>query len=572
MLVFKQKQRQSPETHSLHRCMCATVIIGQVFALMPVDGVTKIFFLATVIFFGNSIGVHILFMQLARAWPKLMQIWRSIEVSMKSYGFPLKMNFRIKLTTVVVLTTATVEHLLSVINHFIESDDKRSESKDIFEYFFVTIAFPQLFSMLKYSIWLGCFMQVITFVSTFSWTYIDLFIMLMSTSLALRFRQVADRVDKYSEENVSNEDLWKILREDYSRLSQLCKNLNDCLSNFVILSFASNIFFILVQLFHTLKGIEDPLGKVYFYFSFGFLLARTVCVCLYGAWINDESKRPLLTLSTVSSNIYNIEVRSSPVKSKFSFRPKIKKSSTGTSCAKSKMRNDPVHQFALKEEDMYWRDDNRPRIQVPSKNHLKRSDFRTQLRNSPRFIYAQEKEENEESKEDFEHEFLKRELEKLEDLERKLRKKKSLDNSENLKQLSSFRNKNYFDCHSVGDSSNIVEKHQCVFRFKINNRLIPEPLHSDKFGTSRCIYCDKPMKNECDEEKDTLRMTELHRAKRNNAIIHRINIGNKDITELEISKDYDKLLKLFENTVGNFKQVCPVNSIALRHQKGVKLN
>lgn len=48
--------------------------------------------------------------------------------------------------------------------------------------------------------------------------------------------------------------------------------------------------------------------KVYFGFSFGFLVLRTISVALYAAWINDESKEPAPVLYSVPSSVYNIEV------------------------------------------------------------------------------------------------------------------------------------------------------------------------------------------------------------------------------------------------------------------------
>lgn len=48
--------------------------------------------------------------------------------------------------------------------------------------------------------------------------------------------------------------------------------------------------------------------KIYFYYSFGFLIFRTVAVSLYAASINEESKGPLTVLYSVPSNVYNEEV------------------------------------------------------------------------------------------------------------------------------------------------------------------------------------------------------------------------------------------------------------------------
>lgn len=54
--------------------------------------------------------------------------------------------------------------------------------------------------------------------------------------------------------------------------------------------------------------MRNDLERVYFFFSFGFLILRTVCVSLYGAWINDESKKPIAILNSVPSFVYNLEV------------------------------------------------------------------------------------------------------------------------------------------------------------------------------------------------------------------------------------------------------------------------
>lgn len=47
---------------------------------------------------------------------------------------------------------------------------------------------------------------------------------------------------------------------------------------------------------------------VYFFYSFGFILARTIAVSLYAAWINDESKKPLEVLNSIPSEHYCTEV------------------------------------------------------------------------------------------------------------------------------------------------------------------------------------------------------------------------------------------------------------------------
>jgi hypothetical protein len=64
---------------------------------------------------------------------------------------------------------------------------------------------------------------------------------------------------------------------------------------------------------------------------------------------------------------------------------------------------------------------------------------------------------------------------------------------EDLKKLSDFRKDHYFDTHSTEDFFKSVPEHTCVHKFALDDRFLPEPLHADVFGESRCIICDKPM-------------------------------------------------------------------------------
>jgi len=55
--------------------------------------------------------------------------------------------------------------------------------------------------------------------------------------------------------------------------------------------------------------IRGIVRKIYFCFSFGFLLARTMAVSLYAASVHDESRLPAPILYSVSGSSYSNEVR-----------------------------------------------------------------------------------------------------------------------------------------------------------------------------------------------------------------------------------------------------------------------
>jgi gustatory receptor len=50
-----------------------------------------------------------------------------------------------------------------------------------------------------------------------------------------------------------SESFWKQTRENYISLTQLAETLNHYISHIVLLSFASNLYFICLQLFISLK-------------------------------------------------------------------------------------------------------------------------------------------------------------------------------------------------------------------------------------------------------------------------------------------------------------------------------
>jgi gustatory receptor len=187
------------------------------------------------------------------------------------------------------------------------------------------MSYSHIFTLLDYDVIKGIVLQLINLQLTFIWTYNDLFVMLISTALASRFSQITARIQSvadakvdqitpettiYNSLQIDTEIIWKNLREDYNRLCRLCRRVDEVISYIVLLTFASDLFFILVQLFNSLKQMRNDLERLYFYWSFGLLILRTVCLCLFGAKVNDESTKPILILNSVPSNVYNLEVKS----------------------------------------------------------------------------------------------------------------------------------------------------------------------------------------------------------------------------------------------------------------------
>uniref|UniRef100_A0A2H8TLK2 Putative gustatory receptor 64f n=1 Tax=Melanaphis sacchari TaxID=742174 RepID=A0A2H8TLK2_9HEMI len=136
------------DKNSLHRAITPVLILAQICALLPVQGIQgkntsylvfnwfswTVFYVCIVIaasllilsfsfikiymtgltyystgeimFFGSSLVIYILFIHLAREWPKVMEKWELMEREMRQFGYPPKMAIKFKILTSIVMTLA----------------------------------------------------------------------------------------------------------------------------------------------------------------------------------------------------------------------------------------------------------------------------------------------------------------------------------------------------------------------------------------------------------------------------------------------------------------------------------
>jgi len=57
-------------------------------------------------FFGSSLVIYILFIHLAREWPKVMEKWELMEHEMRQFGYPSNTAFKFKILTSIVMVLA----------------------------------------------------------------------------------------------------------------------------------------------------------------------------------------------------------------------------------------------------------------------------------------------------------------------------------------------------------------------------------------------------------------------------------------------------------------------------------
>ncbi|KAJ8930496.1 hypothetical protein NQ314_016723, partial [Rhamnusium bicolor] len=59
----------------------------------------------------------------------------------------------------------------------------------------------------------------------------------------------------------------------------------------------------------TLRPIPNVIEKIYFFISFGLMISRFTCDCIFGSGAHDEWKNIRFALQSVQSDVYNIEIQ-----------------------------------------------------------------------------------------------------------------------------------------------------------------------------------------------------------------------------------------------------------------------
>ncbi|XP_030761254.1 gustatory receptor for sugar taste 64e-like isoform X1 [Sitophilus oryzae] len=263
--------------------------------------------IAIAVSYGGSLASMILYLQLAKSWEKLMRSWHSIDLTMNTnYGYPEMLDRKIKLFMAMFIFLGILDYMLCAGNLYEHLTNQYG--KNLTTQVYYNTSFPQLFAYVPYTYFTAIFCSIITVHSNLTWAFNDLFIIILSTALALRFQQISQRLNK-ERFKINPLSFWRSIREDYDRLASFCKELDSHISSIVLLSYFLNIFFLLIQLYHSLEPISLIVRKIYCIFSFGYLILKTSSVSLYAAWINDESKAPTNVLNSVDSSLYNVEIR-----------------------------------------------------------------------------------------------------------------------------------------------------------------------------------------------------------------------------------------------------------------------
>ncbi|XP_055550361.1 gustatory receptor for sugar taste 64f-like [Wyeomyia smithii] len=336
---------------TFHDAVAGLLVTAQLFAVMPVCGITAkhpkalhfswtskraiytyavclgtIFFVATAIvrFFMKSFNFTRMtvvffytynlyglfcFIRVAQKWPALMCKWYQAEQQLPQSSNILERGAlakKIQLLSMGVLTMSLSEHLLSIIAAVYYTPNC-PEIPDPLDKFFKT-NFIFIFHYFSYNKISGFMVKFINAISTFVWSYIDLFVVIISIGLSHTFQRINEYLMKHKREKMT-EQFWAEQRQNYRNICELVQHVDDTISVITMLSISNNLFYICVSILNSMNSHPSVAHTLYFWLGLAFLISRTLAVTMYSAQVNDESKRPIEVLRTIPRDGWCLEAK-----------------------------------------------------------------------------------------------------------------------------------------------------------------------------------------------------------------------------------------------------------------------
>jgi Trehalose receptor len=214
-----------------------------------------------IVFYGFvSIGYIFLF-NISRQLSGLMMHWMKTETELNKVleQPPTKWSIKKRVNVVIsiYLGLACAEHMLAVASTIngISVDYAVCQPKEVdfiatfinrkMHFFVISMPF-------KYNNFVGLFYEYYNIAATLTWNYIDLVIIVICIGMSSMFDKLNYRIESLRHLIVS-EITWSEVREDYVKVCELLRRVNDMFGSFVAFSCANDGYFIVLQLLNIMK-------------------------------------------------------------------------------------------------------------------------------------------------------------------------------------------------------------------------------------------------------------------------------------------------------------------------------
>ncbi|KAF7996931.1 hypothetical protein HCN44_002577 [Aphidius gifuensis] len=265
------------------------------------------------VFYGSIFTEYLIFFYLPTKWIKLQQEWQLMEIQLNKFNNNCpKLRWKFNTITIVMILLSTIEHIRRIVEIMAMKEDPKfcdalwaDRSPNNSTNKFVNLISNDKFVNMAEEI----FLFVINIYTSYIWNFTDLFIMLVSTGLAERYKFLNNIVINTTIWN-NHENYWDQLRICYGKLSKLVKNTDQVISPLIFISCTHYFFLICLQLLLWISRDDTvTFAAVFPFFSFGFMVFSTNAVMFSASRINDHSKKILPTVYECPSVEYTNEAK-----------------------------------------------------------------------------------------------------------------------------------------------------------------------------------------------------------------------------------------------------------------------
>lgn len=207
------------------------------------------------IFYFNCFLACAFFFEFALRFSDIMERWILVEKSI--YKSNLNRNVgrwslkkRIYVCVITALSAALIEHLLSLASatQGIVHEFKICNWTDVdFAERFISKHFDFVFSVVEYSHFKGFLAEYFNISFTFYWSFVDIFIMVVSIGISFYFENINNKIEFFRERAVPD-SVWAEVRCNYNEVSELLKYVDRIMDKTILLACCNDTYFILVQL------------------------------------------------------------------------------------------------------------------------------------------------------------------------------------------------------------------------------------------------------------------------------------------------------------------------------------
>ncbi|XP_034240279.1 gustatory receptor 5a for trehalose-like [Thrips palmi] len=296
--------------------LAVVIIVGAVLeacaaAMRMVDTGIKVNTSVHAMFFSLTAVAQMLFLRMSCVWPQLMLDLASVDDKcLRAYGEPPRLRARMLSLTAGSFLMAVVEHGLSNAGtlFYVWPCYYRGGLRLVWQGYFLT-KYLKTFQLFTFATWKAVLLLWLQIINVFVWNFMDLFIALFAMGLSARFRLVNSDLEAVLVSKGQNNEFWRKKRKHYNALAELVRRVDVILGPLILVSYATDLYFICLQLL----SVVNPSGvslyhKLFFVFSMAYLLLRMTFMTYVAANINEESRRPREVLFSIPTAAYSVEV------------------------------------------------------------------------------------------------------------------------------------------------------------------------------------------------------------------------------------------------------------------------